>query len=126
MRNPYEQLDMYKIARQMRRKMTTSERLMWERLRGRRLGGFKFLRQHVVRDSIADFYCHELRLIVEVDGEAHHSPIQQERDDERDFQLAAHGYRTVRVSNADVITDLDAVCKNLLDIIYAEIDHLLE
>ncbi|MBK9184641.1 MAG: DUF559 domain-containing protein [Ignavibacteria bacterium] len=68
--------------------------------------------QHVVRDSIADFYCHELRLIIEVDGEAHHSPIQQERDDERDFQLAAYGYCTVRVSNAEVLTDLDAVCKD--------------
>ncbi|MBK6291786.1 MAG: endonuclease domain-containing protein [Ignavibacteria bacterium] len=125
MRNPYEQIDMIKIARQMRKKMTPAERKLWERLRGRRLGGFKFLRQHVVRDSIADFYCHELRLIIEVDGEAHHSPIQQERDDERDFQLAAYGYCTVRVSNAEVLTDLDAVCKRLLDLVYTEIDHLL-
>ncbi|MBL0323003.1 MAG: DUF559 domain-containing protein [Ignavibacteria bacterium] len=112
MRNPYEQIDMIKIARQMRKKMTPAERKLWERLRGRRLGGFKFLRQHVVRDSIADFYCHELRLIIEV-------------DDERDFQLAAHGYCTVRVSNAEVLTDLDAVCKRLLDLVYTEIDHLL-
>lgn len=104
--------------------MTPTERLLWERLRARRLVGFKFLRQHVVREAIADFYCHELRLIVEVDGAAHENTLEQERDDERDFQLAAHGYRTLRIRDTEIIINIDAVCTQILNTVYAEIRYL--
>ena len=125
MRNPYEPIDVFHLARHMRKNMTKTESLLWQRLRARRLGGFKFLRQHVVHGFIADFYCHELRLLVEVDGEVHEQMSACMRDNERDFQLAAHGYYTLRIRDSDVLINIDMVCLRILDTIYHEISLLV-
>jgi very-short-patch-repair endonuclease len=81
---------------------------LWEALRGRKLGGYKFLRQHPIlvesngRETfiVADFYCAEARLIVEVDGTVHAN--QQERDRARDLATDLRGYRVMRVKAEDV------------------------
>jgi len=59
------------FARELREKQTPAEALLWQLLRNRRLLGFKFRRQHQFGDYIADFYCHEARLIIECDGSVH-------------------------------------------------------
>jgi very-short-patch-repair endonuclease len=95
-------------ARQLRKHLTPSERTLWQALRGRRLDGYKFLRQHPVlvddngRETfvVADFYCAEARLIVEVDGTVHAN--QQERDRARDLATDLRGYRVMRVKAEDV------------------------
>jgi very-short-patch-repair endonuclease len=58
-------------AKVLRKTMTDAEILLWKALRNRRLNGFKFRRQHPIKGFIADFYCHEARLVIEVDGEIH-------------------------------------------------------
>src|SRR5690349_20859559 len=76
-------------ARQFRRPLTTMETRLWNHLRDRKCGGFKFRRQVALDRYIADFYCAEAHLIVEVDGASHNGTV--ERDAVRDEWLALHG-----------------------------------
>jgi very-short-patch-repair endonuclease len=94
-------------ARQFRRPMTPTEERLWAHLRDRRCGGFKFRRQVVLDRYIADFYCAEVQLLVELDGASHNATV--ERDTTRDSWLALHGYRTLRIPNADVRDSLEGV-----------------
>ena len=56
------------LSKELRRKMTPYEKVLWQRLRTKKIVGFKFRRQHPIKFYIADFYCHEARLVIEVDG----------------------------------------------------------
>ena len=60
--------EIFNFARTLRKDQTEPERILWRHLRGKRLGGHKFRRQHPIKNYIADFYCHEARLVIEVDG----------------------------------------------------------
>ena len=93
-------------ARMLRRNSTDAERLLWSRLRNGRLEGLKFRRQHVVGRWIADFACVGSKLIVEVDGSSHSDPS---RDCHRDDELTRLGWRVLRVSDGEVIRELDEV-----------------
>jgi very-short-patch-repair endonuclease len=84
------------FARQLRRRQTSAEDLLWRELRDRRLGGWKFRRQVPIEGYIADFTCFDARLIVEVDGPLHAQPEQREKDVIRDATLRRHGFRTLR------------------------------
>ncbi|HWR84011.1 MAG TPA: endonuclease domain-containing protein [Candidatus Deferrimicrobium sp.] len=96
-------------ARQLRKKQTPAEQMLWACLRDRRLGGLKFRRQHPIDKFIADFYCHEARLIVEVDGAVHRENDQAERDALRTEVLRRFGLSVVRVTNTEVETALEKV-----------------
>ena len=85
--------------------MTPMERLLWARLRDRRLENFRFRRQHPVGPYIADFYCPSAQLIIEIDGDSHAS--QEEYDQRRTKWLDENGYRVVRFTNDDVVNNLD-------------------
>ena len=63
--------EIHKFARELRRNLTEAEKILWQELRNRKLGGFKFRRQHPINKFVADFYCHEVKLIVELDGSQH-------------------------------------------------------
>jgi len=94
-------------AKELRRRMTPEETVLWERLRAHRLNGLHFRRQQVIDGFIVDFYCHTASLVVEVDGEVH--AAQADYDVERDRVLARRGLRVLRVSNAEVQRDLAGV-----------------
>ena len=83
----------------LRQEMSVSERVVWDALRGGRLG-FKFRRQHPLEHYILDFYCAEALLNVETDGEQH--DLTRSRDRERDAAIARHGILTVRVPNLEL------------------------
>jgi len=97
-------------ARSLRRMSTDAERSLWSVLRNRRLAGLKFRRQHPIGPYIADFYCEQKRLVVEVDG-GQHTP---ERDDDRTVWLARHGIRVIRFWNIDVLRNRDGVVAMIL------------
>ena len=101
----------YARARELRRAMTDEECQLWEWLRANRFKGLHFRRQHVIAGFIVDFYCREARLVVEVDGTAH--AAQPHYDAERDAILAGHGFRVLRVPNAAVREDLEAVLRQI-------------
>jgi len=99
-------------SRELRRMMTPSEVILWERLRAGRLNGLEFRRQQIIDGFIADFYCHSAGLVVEVDGAIHDD--QQAYDAERDIVIAAHDICVVRVSNEDVQRNIDAVIARII------------
>jgi len=99
-------------ARKLRRDATEAEALLWQNLRSRRLGDFKFRRQAWIGPFIADFICMDAMLIVEVDGNQHGDAIAY--DDARTAFLASKGYRVIRVWNNDVTQRMDGVLAAIL------------
>jgi very-short-patch-repair endonuclease len=85
-------------ARALRKAMSPPEATLWTWLRGKRLNGLKFRRQHPLGPYILDFYCDAARLAVEVDGGTHHGEPQAAHDARRDRWLSEQGVRTLRVS----------------------------
>jgi very-short-patch-repair endonuclease len=98
-------------ARSLRRALTPAEFALWGRLRGRQLGGFKFVRQEPIDRYYIDFVCRERRLIIELDGGQH---SERREDKRRDSRLFALGYRVIRIWNKDVIENLEGVLQTLL------------
>ena len=87
------------LADVQRRTPTRAEDMLWRDLRGRRLDGLKFRRQVPLGPYVADFVCHEARLIVELDGPPHDDPAQRVHDARRTARLGLEGYRVLRFSN---------------------------
>lgn len=94
-------------ARSLRQDSTTPERILWGMLRNRQLDGFKFRRQHPVGPFVADFYCAEAALIVELDGESHVGRYVEDR--QRTAYLNQQGLRVLRVTNDDLVQHPQAV-----------------
>ncbi len=95
-------------ARQLRHRPTPAEEVLWQSLRNRQLG-VKFRRQHPIGTLIVDFYCHQAKFIVEIDGEVHGSPGQIERDVARTDWLEERGFRVIRFGNDEVLRDVGSV-----------------
>jgi very-short-patch-repair endonuclease len=94
-------------ARKLRRELTPAERILWKELRGRRFAGLKFRRQFPVSPYVLDFYCFELKLSLEIDGESH---LDNNGYDERRQQaIEAEGIKTLRFWNTQVFDELDSV-----------------
>jgi len=96
------------LAKRMRRTPTVQEAYLWNALRDRKLGGFKFRRQAPIGPYVADFVCLERRLIVEADGPFHVD------DGERDSWLRANGYRVLRFANQEIAADIERVLATIL------------
>jgi len=100
-------------ARELRRSPTSAETQLWQYLRNHRLERLKFRRQHPIGPFIADFYCAQHRLVVEIDGGIHTG--QKDADEARTRQFAAHGYRLLRFWNAQVEEDIQGVLNSILE-----------
>jgi len=96
-------------AKQLRRAMTPAETLLWRYLKANRTDGFGFRRQVPFQNYIADFACMSARLIIELDGESHDSDAQQRSDQARDAFFAGEGFRVLRFTNHDVMSNLEGV-----------------
>ncbi len=95
-------------ARQLRQSETLTEEIAWNLLRDRKVFGLKFRRQQPLGRYIVDFYCHKLRLVVELDGEVHSQPRRVKRDARRKASLERLGCRVLCFSNGMVLQDPDA------------------
>ncbi len=100
------------FARDLRHRMTRSERIMWWQLRDRRVNGLTFRRQVPLGPYVADFLCPSLRSVIEIDGGQH---ADNRADDARDADLAARGYRRLRVWNCDILTNISRVTQRLAE-----------
>jgi len=89
--------------------MTQSERLLWEKLRSRKLLGFKFRRQHPFHEFVLDFFCYDAKLSIELDGAIHNESYQKERDGERTIILKNLGITEIRFSNREVENQMEEV-----------------
>jgi len=104
------------VARILRQRSTEAEKLMWERLRNRKLDGLKFNRQHPFGRYIADFYCAKLRLVVELEGEIHQQPDRKEYDQVRNNELESRGLRVMRIPNGEVLTNIERVLQKITEL----------
>ncbi len=86
--------------------MTEAEKILWEKLRKKQLG-VRFKAQHPIERFIVDFYCHQSKLVVELDGEIH--KFQKEYDLGREAELEKYGIKIIRFTNDDVISNIDRV-----------------
>ncbi len=103
----------FEQARFLKKVQTEAESFLWQRLRNRKLNGFKFRRQHPIDKYIADFYCHETKLIIEVDGEIHLNNDQIVYDKIRTEELESLGLRVIRFTNRQVLDKIDHVLQEI-------------
>ncbi|WP_180110891.1 MULTISPECIES: endonuclease domain-containing protein [unclassified Acinetobacter] len=101
------------FAKSMRHTATDAEHLMWQLLRAKRFMNLKFRRQHVIQPYIVDFYCHEIGLVIELDGSQHGTDDVVEYDAERTKFLEALGLTVVRYWNHDVLGRMEVVLEDL-------------
>lgn len=102
-----------KIARLLRQEQTNAEKKLWGHLRNRQVENLKFRRQHPLKEYIVDFFCEEYGMVIELDGEYHHHPNQQEKDNSRDVLLENLGYRVLRIENKLVFEELETVLQTI-------------
>lgn len=101
------------FAKSMRHTATDAEAFMWQLLRAKRFMNLKFRRQHVIKPYIVDFYCHEIGLVIELDGSQHGMDNAIEYDAERTMFLEDLGLTVVRYWNHDVLGLMDMVLEDL-------------
>ncbi len=107
------------VARDLRKRSTPAEKILWQALRANRLNGLAFNRQRPIYHDItgreaffiADFYCHQARLVIEIDGGIHQEHIEQ--DEERTRILNLLGLRVLRFTNREVFEELAAVLQTI-------------
>jgi very-short-patch-repair endonuclease len=102
-----------KKARALRNNMTKAEIILWSRLRSKKIDGHKFRRQQPIFNYVVDFYCNELKLIIEVDGEIHSLYENIESDLKRDKILKINGYSILRLSNFEIETEIDSAISKI-------------
>jgi len=98
-------------ARILRKSMTSSEKLLWDKLKGNQICVLRFRRQHPINFFIADFYCHEIRLVVETDGIIH--DLQKEYDDGREAEMEKYYIKTLRFTNHEVENNIKKVVSEI-------------
>jgi very-short-patch-repair endonuclease len=101
-------------ARELRREQTAAEERLWRRLRGRKLKGFKFVRQAPLGPYFGDFVCREGKLVIELDGATHGTEAEIQHDERRSAYLVDQGYRVIRFTNVEVFETADSVIETIL------------
>lgn len=108
---PYQPF-LKELARDLRKNSTVAEILLWEQIKGRKLG-YQFHRQVPMDSYIVDFYCHELMLAIEVDGSSHDNEEAYRIDQERQKRLEKFGVKFLRVDDLDVKHSIENVIKSI-------------
>jgi methionine--tRNA ligase beta chain len=102
------------FVEQHRSKPTEAENALWQILRGKKIGGYKFRRQHIINNYIADFIALAEKLVIEIDGLIHQLPENQSNDEIRTIELNQHGFEVIRFTNEQVLNDTDNVINAIL------------
>jgi|SRR5687767_3765426 len=102
----------FQHAEILRNNMTDAEKIIWEKLCNRQLG-IKIRRQHPIWIYIADYYCHELKLVIEIDGGIHLKKENREYDIDREVTLNEFGIEIIRFSNDQIIKETDFVIERI-------------
>ncbi len=98
-------------ARLLRNRMTYSESLLWEKLKSKQLLGLRFRRQHPIDIFIVDFYCHQIKLAIEIDGEIHLDQV--EYDDGREADMEKFNIKIIRFTNDEVNNNIEEVIQKI-------------
>jgi 5-methyltetrahydrofolate--homocysteine methyltransferase len=106
-------------AKEMRNKPTEAEKMLWNMLLGKGFENHKFRRQHILGEYIVDFVCLKQRLVIEIDGSIHNSIEQIEHDNYRTKWLNDKGFKVVRFSNSEILSEMDIVLEKLSTLLLA-------
>jgi len=109
--------DLFKLAIEMRKNPTQSEKVLWNILRKYRIKGFLFRQQHPIYIFIADFYCHKIKLVIEVDGDVHFNDESQEHDDGRSGEMEKFGIKVIRFTSEQVHYNQEIVIEQINEFI---------
>ena len=101
------------LAQKQKDNQTEAETFLWNNLRGKKLSNFKFRRQHIIDQFIADFVCLERQLIIEVDGGYHSLPEVHLSDNQRTEFLSTLGYKVLRFTNEQILNEIDVVLEEI-------------
>ena len=101
-----------KRRKKLRRNSTVAEKILWQEVRGKKLG-YKFRRQFGIGKYIVDFYCYELRLVIEIDGPVHEH--QKEYDKRRENWIKSQGNETIRYKNDQILFERETSTQDLLN-----------
>ena len=99
----------FENARKLRFNTTPAESILWDRLKNGQLNGIKFRRQHPFGRYILDFYCHQAKLCIELDGSIHQDPDQKNHDQERERDLQQEGLKIIRFQNEEIYSSIEDV-----------------
>jgi len=99
----------FEKAKMLRNNMTIAKSILWEHLKGKQIQNFRFRAQHPIDIFIADFYCHPLKLVLEVDGDIHENKDQKEYDIGREAELNYLGIVVIRFTNDQILNNLPQV-----------------
>jgi very-short-patch-repair endonuclease len=110
-----------KRARELRSRMTETEKILWDVVRENTIQGLKFRRQHPLNNYIADFYCHKIKLVVEIDGLVHFTETAKEYDEYRTNVMNSLGIEVLRFTNEEICNDLS----NVINAIESKCSELL-
>ena len=95
------------ITKNLRKRPTEAEKLLWRRLRVKQMEGLKFRRQQPIDNYVVDFVCFDKRLVIEVDGGQH--AVEKQKDVRRDNYLRKHGFKVLRFWNNEVLQNIEGV-----------------
>jgi len=105
--------EMLSRAAQLRKNQTGVEKVLWKKLEKNCFENLRFRRQHPISKFIVDFYCHELLLVIELDGSIHNKPEVAERDHGREVELNKLGLKILRFTNDEVIHNMDTILNQI-------------
>lgn len=106
----------FENAKALRKNMTSSEKKLWQFLMGKKVLNLRFRSQHPINIFVADFYCHPLKLVIEVDGGIHESKAQKEYDIGRETELNEWGIMVVHFTNEEIANDISQVMNEIQNI----------
>ncbi|MDO9184829.1 MAG: endonuclease domain-containing protein [Bacteroidia bacterium] len=98
---------------------TKAEKIVWEVIRNRKIENCKFRRQHPIDKFVAEFYCHEKKLVVEIDGEYHNKKEQIQLDEARTQVINEYGITVIRFTNEEVLNDIQSVIEKIINALKA-------
>ena len=100
-----------KYARKLRNNSTYTEIMLWNYLKGKQIMGYDFDRQRPIDNYVVDFYCKDIQLAIEIDGESHYT--NREADKKRDLRLNTLGVTVLRFDDMEIVYELDEVLKKI-------------
>lgn len=109
----FNKLSTREKRKNLRKEQTEVEKILWQKLRAKRFFNLKFFRQYGIGEYIADFYCPEMKIVIELDGSQHYTEEGKEYDKAREGFMEACGIKTFRFSNRDIVDNLDSVLEEI-------------
>ena len=113
---PYR-TELKEFSRKLRSNMTMAEKKLWFRLRKKQMKGIPFTRQKILGSYIVDFYCPQAKLVIELDGGQHYKREGNAKDKIRDNYMMEEGLTVLRISDRDVLKNIDGVVRRIYEIL---------